>query len=145
MRAVEDADVAGLRKALADPPQEVVLALLLRRGLEGGDEHALRVHLADDVPEGAALARRVHPLQDEQQAAVTVGPALGEEAFLQVGQPRAEERERLLPVRLRAVEARRGAGVDGGEVDRTGRKAEEVADADCAGPGLVGRLGGGLV
>ena len=51
--------------------------LLLGRRLEGGDAHALRVDLADDVPHRPALAGGVHALQDEQQAARAAGAPLG--------------------------------------------------------------------
>ena len=54
---------------LLDAPEEVVRELLLGGRLEGRDAHALRVDLADDVADGAALAGGVHALQDEQDAA----------------------------------------------------------------------------
>ena len=66
--AVEDADAPLGRQRLADPPQEVVLQLLLGRRLERGDPHALGVDQADGVPEHAALPGGVHALQHQQHA-----------------------------------------------------------------------------
>ncbi len=73
VRAVEDPDVAGLGQGPADPPQEVVAQLRLRRRLERGDPHALGVHQPDGVAQHAALAGGVHALQDQQQATGRAG------------------------------------------------------------------------
>jgi maltooligosyltrehalose trehalohydrolase len=66
----------------------------------------LRVDLAHDVTHGAALAGGVHPLQDQQQAALAPASSLGEEPLLQVGQAWAEQVERGLPVGLAARRSR---------------------------------------
>src|SRR6266540_3089641 len=90
VRAVEDAEVAGGRHLAADPPQEVVPALLGRRRLEGLDVAALRVEHPDDVLDGAVLAAGIHALQDQQHPAGAVaGGALGVQRLLQRREPLA--------------------------------------------------------
>ena len=63
--------------------REVVATLLLGRLLERGDLDALGVHRADGVLDRAALARGVHALQHDQQAARAAGRRLREQALLQ--------------------------------------------------------------
>jgi hypothetical protein len=67
VRAVEDADLAGPRQGLRDPPQEVVAALLGRWRLEPSDLRPLRVEPADHMDDGAVLPAGVHALEHEQQ------------------------------------------------------------------------------
>jgi len=128
VRAVEDTDVAGLRQPLLDAPEEVVRALLLGGGLEAVDPYALRVDQADGVAQHAALAAGVHPLQDEQHAALRTRRPLGPEAFLQVGELGTHGGQGRLAVGLRAVEAGRGVGLDRGQVDRPLLQAQVGGD-----------------
>ena len=112
VRAVEDADLADGGQLLLDPPQEVVAELLLGGALEGRELHALRVDGADDVAHDAALARRVHGLDDEQYAARLAGGACRVQPFLQGAQLVDTIGERPFTVSLVAVEAGGGARVD---------------------------------
>jgi hypothetical protein len=76
------------------PPQEVVVQLVGGRGLEAGDLHALRVHAAHHVADGAVLAGGVHRLEHDQQAV----HVLGRQPFLVLGEQldtRLERRLRL--------------------------------------------------
>ena len=125
MGAVEDADHARRRAPRAIAPQEVVAALLGGGRLEGGDPDTLRVDEADGVPQHAALAGGVHALQDEQHARMPVGLALGVEPLLQLGERLAHRGQRRLAVHLVARRSRGSARVDGGQVDRPLREAEE--------------------
>ena len=129
VRAIEDAEHARLRELAADPPQEVVRELLGRRALEGGDVHAGGIDLPQDVADRPALPGRVHALQDEQHLPVAARAAVGVEPLLEVGELRAELRERVAALRLAALEAGCRAGVDRREVQSGRRRAEQVAHA----------------
>ncbi len=84
MRPIEHADVAGLREAPVDPPQEVVREFFVGGLLERRQHHPLRVDGSHDVADDAALARGVHRLQHEKHRGVRrVVAALREQAFLQ--------------------------------------------------------------
>jgi hypothetical protein len=115
LRPVEDADLPGGRQRLLDAPQEVVLELLGCRLLERRDAQPLRIDQAGRVPDGAALARGVHALEDEQDRAWVVSGPVRVQPFLEIGQLVADVRHRLLGVVLVAVESGRGARVDVGE------------------------------
>jgi hypothetical protein len=54
--AIEDADKAVVRYLFLDPPQEVVLALLLGRCFERGDRDASGVEQAGAVANDATFA-----------------------------------------------------------------------------------------
>ena len=100
-----------LRQRLADPPQEVVLQLLLGRRLERGDPHALRV----DQPDGVRAARRPCrrcpcPGAPAAPRAGDAGRALGVQPLLEVGQLVAEGQQRGLAPLLAAVEPRGRVG-----------------------------------
>ncbi len=84
MRAIEDRNVAALRRMRMDAPQKVVRLFFGSRLLEPGHLHALRVHGADDMPAGAVLAGAVDALQDDQQRM----RAVGVEFALQLGDAR---------------------------------------------------------
>ena len=137
--AVEDADVARLRQGVADPPQEVVLALLGGRRLEAGDLHALRVDQADRVAQHAALARGVHALEHQQDAALGPGAC---------ARPRAAPAGRTARRRARTARpcpssCRRRSRASSSvgiavEVDRTGRKPVEVGAGSSCRPHHVG-------
>ena len=120
----EDPDVAGGGQGPLDAPQEVVLQLDGGRLLEGGDLHTLRVDQSDSMAQGAALARGVHALEHQQDAAVAARTALGEEPLLEVGQLVPHPEESLLAVRLVPVVAGRRIGGQRGQVDRAGREAQ---------------------
>ena len=128
--AVEDADVAQLRELLADPPQEVMVELLLRRRAEAGDVQPLRVHAAEAALDDPVLAGGVHALQDQEHApARALDGRLGHEPLLEVG----EHVARVVTVIARRLlaalgRAGRGGGVDRVQVDGTGREAELRAD-----------------
>ena len=93
--------------------------------------HALGVDHADRVPQDAALAGGVHALQDEQhpRGHLGSGPAGGEEPLLQVvelGHERVPDPADVgLPV---AREPDGRVSGEGGEVDRTGRQPEQLAE-----------------
>ena len=127
--AVEHAHLARSGQGLADPPQETAPALLRRRSAERLDAHALRIHQADGVAHGAALAGGVHPLQDEQQPPLPARAAMREQALLQIGDSRCQPGKLLLPRHLVSHEARGRTRVVGGEVDRAGRQPQQVGDA----------------
>ena len=63
MRAVEDADVATFRQGISNPPQVVVLALLLGWLAETGVGDAHRTAGAHHMFDDPALAGGVHALQ----------------------------------------------------------------------------------
>src|SRR5215213_2203396 len=129
VRAVEDAELAGARELLPDPPQEVVAQLLRRRAAEARGVHAGRVARPDDVADGAALAGGVEPLQHEQHAARPALAALGEELLLERRQPLRVLRLRLVRAGLALLEAGGRARVELAQVDRARRRAQEGADA----------------
>ncbi len=135
MRTIEHTDEAGLGDGLADPPQEIVLELLLARRLERGDPHPLGVDESDRVAKHAALARGVHPLQDEQEPALVTGRPSREQALLQVCETGAHLLQDRLPGRFVAVETGLALGVDLIEVDAAAGHAEQVVE------GLVLRHG----
>ena len=68
VRTVEDADPAPLGKRLVRPPEEVVIQLLGRRPLEREDLAPLGVDARHDVLDRPVLPRRVHGLEDEENA-----------------------------------------------------------------------------
>ena len=105
-----------------------MLELLRRRAPERRDVQAGRIALADDVADGAALARGVHPLQHEQHAARAALAALGVELLLQRRDALGQLRVRLLGRVLALLEAGGGARVDAEQVDRAGGGAEECGD-----------------
>ena len=123
MRAIEDDHFPPRRCVQVRAPEEIVRRLLLGRDLESVDARALRVHRAEDVSDGAVLAPRVHPLQDDEQRA----PVLGVEEILQLPQParvlRVLRLGRFLALVL-VLERR----VDRGEFDlASGRDPEPLA------------------
>ena len=126
VRPVEDPEVARGREGVAHAPQEVVLLLLVGRRLEAGDLHALRVDQTDGVPQHAALARGVHPLEHQEHPALGPGGALGPQPLLQVAQLVTERRQSGSAVLLAAVEAGGVVGRERGQVDRSGRKPMKV-------------------
>lgn len=87
MGAVEYADVSALWEFLFDSPEEVVLAFFFGGGFERRKLQALRVDRSEHVPDYAALARGVHPLQHEEYgwSVGVVCACLRVHAFLQVG------------------------------------------------------------
>ena len=132
--AVEDPDDAGVGEAPPDPPQEVVAAFLGSRRAERGDAHPLRIHLTHDVADRASLAGRVEALQHEQHAACTARAPLGEQPFLEIGEPRGQLLLRLPRRRLAALEPRGGTRVDATQVDRARSDTQSVADPRRHGP-----------
>src|SRR5207245_11473539 len=60
MRAIEDADLADVREATADPPQEAMAFFLGGRLLQGCDLDRLRVQGANSVCDGAVLVAWVN-------------------------------------------------------------------------------------
>ena len=84
--AVEDGHHAARGDLLVDAPEEVVCFLQGRRDFERGDVAPLRVNAGHDMGDGAVLARRVQPLQDDQDAVLLRRV----EPFLQAAQFRLE-------------------------------------------------------
>ena len=134
MGSVEHPDLPGTGQGLADPPEEVVFALLLGRGLNAVARIPLGVDLADDVAHDPALAGGVHPLHHEEDRTLPTALRLRVELLLPVAQLGRVLGQRLLALRLPAVEPRRAVAVDVGE-------SEPVADAEQL---LDRRRGGGL-
>src|SRR5436305_748379 len=66
VRAVEHPHVSRRGQRAADPPQEVVPALLVGRRPEAHDAQPLRVHRPGDPAGRAVLPAAVHRLEDEQ-------------------------------------------------------------------------------
>jgi len=128
LRAVEHREHSGPRQLLADPPEEVVRELLLGGSAERHDVHPARVDLADDVLDRAALARRVHALEDQQDAARAARAPLGVELLLQRGDPLRQRGLGVPGVGLLAVEAGRRAGIDGAQVDGARRRPQQIGD-----------------
>jgi hypothetical protein len=118
--AVEDADHPLGRKGLPDPPQEILLRLLVGRLLERRDPESLRVDQPHRVSQGPALARGVHALehQEGRPAVPDVGDTLREQPLLQVREVVAQREQGLLALLLATHEARGAPAVDGVEVDR---------------------------
>ena len=120
MRAIEDRNVAALRRMRMDAPQKVVRLFFGSRLLEPGHLHALRVHGADDMPAGAVLAGAVDALQNDQQRM----RAVRVEFALQLGYAREialQLLRRFGVIRIVAMKTR----IDRSEIDvRTGLDAE---------------------
>ena len=68
MRPIEDADLSSCGKFAGVPPEIVVRVFLVGGDLETGHVHALRVHAAHHVTDGAVLTGAVDPLQAQQHA-----------------------------------------------------------------------------
>ena len=68
VRPVEDADLSSGGKPAGVPPEVVVRVLLVGRLLEAAHVHALGIHSAHDVADGAVLPGAVDPLQTQQHA-----------------------------------------------------------------------------
>ena len=64
---IEDADPPAFRQPAGRAPQKIVLQFLGARLFEAEHLAALRIDPGHDVPDGAVLAGRVHPLKDQQQ------------------------------------------------------------------------------
>ena len=65
---IEDADPPAFRQTAGRAPQKIVLQFLGARLFETEHLAALRIDPGHDVPDGAVLAGRVHPLEDQQHA-----------------------------------------------------------------------------
>ena len=117
VRTVEDPDHARPRETRTDPPEEVVSAFFLRRGLESGEGDALRVDLAHDMTDDTALPRGVEPLDDEEHAVAALALRRGVEAFLKFGEVLGAGREGLLGGLAAAGPARGGVARDGRQVE----------------------------
>ena len=79
-----------------DPPEEVVRELFRGRLLERTHADALRVDALEDVPDHAVLPARIHPLEDDEEAASSVGV----EQLLEVVELRPPGGEQRLPLPL---------------------------------------------
>ena len=80
--AVENGHFSLGRRGPVNPPQEVVCQFLGGRLLEPHHTTALGIHRTQEVVNRPVLARRVHPLQADQEGA----PSVGIEQFLQRSQ-----------------------------------------------------------
>ena len=72
VRAIEDNDLACLRRLLLDTPEEVMLCLLLRRCFESMNPRTLRVHRAQDVIDGSVFAGGIQCLQADEQGSLVL-------------------------------------------------------------------------
>ncbi len=71
--SIEDADSPPFRQMASGAPEKIVLQFLGTRLFETEDFAALRVNAGHYVPDGAILARRVHPLKHQQQGIAAGG------------------------------------------------------------------------
>ena len=103
-------------------------ALLLRGRLERLDLDALRIDHADGVPNRAALAGGVHPLQHDQdpRRGLLRDPAGRVQPLLQVTELGLQRRGGRRGIVLGAGESRRGRRVDVGQIHRPGRQSQEL-------------------
>ena len=67
--AIEDDNLAFLRRLLLDAPKEIMLRFLFRGRFESMDARALGVHRGEDVIDGSVLAGGIQRLQADQQGA----------------------------------------------------------------------------
>src|SRR5512132_3580336 len=73
MEPSEDADIPGARHELADPPKIVMGALLFGRNFEICGLDSGRIDVPEHAANGAVLAARIQPLEDEQQSLFGIG------------------------------------------------------------------------
>ena len=78
--------------------------------------HALRVDHSEHVPANTALPGRIHPLHDEQHPPFASLARLSVEPFLQLREELATLLHGSFPGLFRAVPARRGSGINGGNL-----------------------------
>ena len=71
--AVKNSDLPARRQRFVYAPEVVMRQLLLRRALEAGDPHSLRIHAAYGMADQRVLARRVQSLQHENDAFLFAG------------------------------------------------------------------------
>ncbi len=81
--AIEDPYFAAFRKPAGGAPEKIMLQFLSARLFEAGNVAALRVDPGHDVGYGSVLARRIHPLKNQQQCV----PLGGVVKLLQFPQP----------------------------------------------------------
>ena len=115
VRPVEDPNPSRGWEGLVDAPQEVVLQFLRGRLAEALDAQPLWVDETTHVPDDAALAGRVHTLQNQQNRAVVTGATVGVQQLLEVGKILSARGEELGTGLLVAVESRRRLRVEGGD------------------------------
>ena len=73
MGAVEDPELAVVRNGMMDPPQVVVIPLIVGGNLERLDLDAGGVQPGHDVADGAVLASRVGRLEHDEERALVLG------------------------------------------------------------------------
>ena len=73
MAAVEDADLTALGQMLADPPQKIVIELVVAGFLEAVDLAARRIDAAHHRLDRPVLPGRVKRLEDHEQSPAVVG------------------------------------------------------------------------
>jgi hypothetical protein len=124
VRSIEDGDLALAGRSLVHAPEEVVSRLDRCGHLERRDHATHRVERAHHVLDRAVLARRIDPLEDDENPLTSLGP----DPILETRQSGEARIELLRRGRLRvAVDRRR---IDRGEIDaRAGVDAESVAKA----------------
>jgi hypothetical protein len=129
--SVEQHDLAHPRDAGMDPPEEVVLALLGRRSLEGDDPDALRVDPFEDPPDRPVLPRGIHSLEEHEQR-VSV---LGVQQLLERVEELLEPLEPRATLVLRSPEPAIVSGVESREpYAGAGSNAVPIHDPDPAAP-----------
>ena len=69
---IEDADPPSFRKPACCAPEKIMFQFLGAWLLETENVAAFRIDPRHDVPDGAVLAGRVHPLKNQQQR-ISVG------------------------------------------------------------------------
>src|SRR5664279_694135 len=67
VRTIEDTDPSAFGKAAGRTPEKIMLQLFGARLFEAENLTALRIDPRHDVPDGAVLTGRVHPLKNQQQ------------------------------------------------------------------------------
>src|SRR5664279_3919392 len=67
VRTIEDTDPSAFGKTAGRTPEKIMLQLFGARLFEAENLAALRIDPGHDVPDGAVLTGRVHPLKNQQQ------------------------------------------------------------------------------
>ncbi|MCY1230940.1 hypothetical protein D9M72_433740 [compost metagenome] len=130
--AVKHAHHAGRGYFLFDPPEEVVGLFLIGGRLERLELHTLRVHGTHDVSHNAALPRRVHSLEDQQDALGAAEFGFGEQLLLEGGKFAVEFGQEGLSVGFAARVPRRGIRIDVGQPESvTGREGSRGVFVEC--------------
>ena len=73
VRAIKNPDLSPFRHYIVAAPQKIMIQFFVGRGFKRMDVAALWIHAGHHVLHGAVLARRVHPLKDQQHRPAILG------------------------------------------------------------------------